>query len=60
MYVYVAPPTLVGAWSMALVLQQDVEYYYTMHLIGTLDLYTEHCHVSAALRKTLLDHSLVV
>ena len=28
MYVYVAPPTPVGAWSMALGLQQRFEYYY--------------------------------
>ena len=28
MYVYVAPPTLVGAWSMALGLRQRFEYYY--------------------------------
>ena len=28
MYVYVAPPTPVGAWSMALGLRQRFEYYY--------------------------------
>ena len=28
MYVYVAPPTPVGAWSMALGLRQHFEYYY--------------------------------
>ena len=28
MYVYVAPPTPVGAWSMALGLRQRLEYYY--------------------------------
>ena len=28
MYVYVAPPTPVGAWSMALGLRQRIEYYY--------------------------------
>ena len=28
MYVYVAPPTPVGAWSMALGLRQCFEYYY--------------------------------
>ena len=27
LYVYVAPPTPVGAWSMALVLRQHIEYY---------------------------------
>ena len=27
MYVYVAQPALVGAWSMALVLLQHIEYY---------------------------------
>ena len=28
MYVYVAPPTPVGAWLMALGLRQRFEYYY--------------------------------
>ena len=28
MYVYIAPPTPVGAWSMALGLRQRFEYYY--------------------------------
>ena len=28
MYVYVAPPTSMGAWSMALGLRQHFEYYY--------------------------------
>ena len=28
LYVYVAPPTPVGAWSMALGLRQRIEYYY--------------------------------
>ena len=28
MYVYVAPPTPVGAWSIALGLRQRFEYYY--------------------------------
>ena len=28
MYIYVAPPTPVGAWSMALGLRQRFEYYY--------------------------------
>ena len=32
MYTYVAPPTLVGAWSMALVLRQRIEYYYYLIL----------------------------
>ena len=32
MYVYVAPPTPVGAWSMALGLQQRFEYYYYIPL----------------------------
>ena len=27
LYVYVAPPTPVGAWSMALGLRQRIEYY---------------------------------
>ena len=31
MYVYVAPPTPVGAWSMALGLRQRFEYYYSMY-----------------------------
>ena len=31
MYVYVAPPTPVGAWSMALGLQRRFEYYYYYH-----------------------------
>ena len=45
MYVYVAPPTPVGAWSMALRLRQRFEYYYySLHV----DLYTMSClHVSA-------------
>ena len=30
MYVYVAPPTPVGAWSMALGLRQHFEYYYSL------------------------------
>ena len=28
MYVYVAPPTPVGVWSMVLGLRQRIEYYY--------------------------------
>ena len=28
MNVYVAPPMRVGVWSMACVLQQQIEYYY--------------------------------
>ena len=34
MYVYVAPPTPVGAWSMALGLRQRFEYYYYYHSSG--------------------------
>ena len=33
MYVYVAPPTPVGAWSMALGLRQRFEYYYYYYYI---------------------------
>ena len=32
MYVYVAPPTPVGAWSMALGLRRRFEYYYILLL----------------------------
>ena len=32
MFVFVAPPTLVGAWPMALVLWQLIEYYYYYYL----------------------------
>ena len=32
MYVYVAPPTPVGAWSMALGLRQRFEYYYFFNM----------------------------
>ena len=35
MYVYVAPPTPVGAWSMALGLRQRFEYYYHKQYIAT-------------------------
>ena len=34
MYVYMAPPTLVGAWSMTLGLQWCMEYYYDDILVG--------------------------
>ena len=30
---YVAPPTPVGTWSMALGLQQRFEYYYVIRLV---------------------------
>ena len=40
MYVYVAPPTPVGAWSMALGLRQRFEYYYYYYC-------TEGLHFSA-------------
>ena len=33
MYVYVAPPAPVGAWSMALQLRQRFEYYYYYSLV---------------------------
>ena len=33
MYVFVAPPTLVGVWSMALVLWQLNEYYYYYYYV---------------------------
>ena len=34
MYVYVAPPTPVGAWSMALGLRQRFEYYYYAYMVA--------------------------
>ena len=36
MYVYVAPPTPVGAWSMALGLWQRIEYYIPPHISPSL------------------------
>ena len=37
MYVYVAPPTPVGAWSMALGLRQHFEYYYYYYQASRLE-----------------------
>ena len=44
MYVYVAPPTPVGAWSMALGLRQRFEYYYCCLIKITVQLYIITLH----------------
>ena len=48
MYVYVAPPTPVGAWSMALGLRQRFEYYYYTFLLtfGALACQLTYVHSS--------------
>ena len=55
MYVYVAPPTPVGAWLMALGLRQRIEYYYkrqTLHF--TYKLIHIHAHPAHPAKNRLL------
>ncbi len=52
MYVYVAPPTPVGAWSMALGLRQRLEYYY-YHYYACASLFERCAVVIAILCETL-------
>ena len=46
-WMYVAPPMRMGAWSMALVLRQRIEYY----------IYIAHTNIGAKMRKIKIENS---
>ena len=56
MYVYVAPPTPVGAWSMALGLRQRIEYSQCMCYNYILSSYfNESCFMTRIMYATIIE-----